>query len=264
MSIAPNSIINGDCLEVINPSQLLRLFNSNSGIIWDIDLSFSMKENRPPIVLTSQDIEEIKRLYEVELWGVRRIADHFNTNHHFIQRRINEYGIFSDIKRSKKPVSEEAKRKSGQTRRRLIAEGLYVPRKGYKMAKIALYKNMATHLKYDVSIEWLQGFEDIEKLKFLNKVISRHGQYFDTQSYVAFIERFYFDDQFNRIYQKWLSSDKNKWFMPSIDHIHPKCLGGDFDLSNLRFITWFENRTKADMSFEEWENIKANISDYFI
>ena len=34
-------------------------------------------------------------------------------------------------------------------------------------------KNMKAHLKYDVSFEWLDSFTDIEKLKYLNRSISR-------------------------------------------------------------------------------------------
>jgi len=212
------------------------------------------------------DVEKIRFLYEKEMWSLRMIAAEFKTNHHLIKRTLLRVGVeISSKGRKKFPPTAEQRKLRGERRKARHASGeIVIWSKGKKMPKIALYKNMATHLKYDVTIEWLQGFEDIEKLKFLNRVISRHGMHFDTQRYVAFIERFYFDDQFNRIYQKWLSSDKNKWFMPSIDHIHPKALGGDFDLSNLRFITWFENRTKADMSFEEWENIKANILDYFL
>lgn len=194
------------------------------------------------------------------------IAAKFQTNHHLIKRMLLKVGVeISGKGRKKFPPTPEQRASRGARRKARHASGeIVIWSKGKKMPKDFLFKNMITHLKWDVTLEWVRTFEDIEKLKFLNKIVSRYRMHFDTQSYVAFIERFYFDDQFNRIYQKWLSSDKNKWFMPSIDHIHPKALGGDFDLSNLRFITWFENRTKADMSFEEWENIKANILDYFL
>lgn len=223
-----------------------------------------MVTRKAPMSMSEADINEIQRLYEKEFWGVRRIAGHFNTNHHFIQRRIDQYGFTSNEKRCQPPLTEEHRIKIGKARKKLIANGQYIQKKGYKTPKIALYKNMLAHLKFDVTLEWLQGFEDIEKLKFLNRILSRHGQYFDTQKYVVFIEKFYFEGKFNQIYEKWLSLNKDKWFMPSIDHIHPKALGGNFDLSNLRFITWLENRAKADMSIEEWEKIKANISDYFV
>lgn len=85
-----------------------------------------------------------------------------------------------------------------------------------------------------------------------------------TIKYIAYIEKFYYDSQFNVIYNKWIENDKDKWLMPSIDHINPKANGGNFDLGNLRFISWFENRAKADMSLDEWEKVKSNISYYFV
>ena len=156
MLIEPNSIINGDCLEVMKfipdksidciicdlPSHFLSFSYPIYGKIWDIDTGFDMADKRPPIVLSQSDINEIQRLYEKELWGVRRIADHFNTNHHFIQRRIDQYGFTSDEKRRQRPLTKEHCIKIGAARRRLIANGQYVPRKGYKTPKAVLYKNM--------------------------------------------------------------------------------------------------------------------------
>ncbi len=226
-----------------------------------------MIDRRAPIVLTEADINEIQRLYEVEKWGVRRIADQFNTNHHFIQRRVNEYGFVADGKRIKKPLSDEHKRKIGESRRRLAEKGFHDAKiskktRVYNTSEEKLVRNMETHLLHEVSNEWLHSFEDIEKLKFLNRVISRHRKHFDLQKYTAFIEKFYYDDQFNKVYSKWILNDKDKWLMPSIDHIVPKALGGTFDLCNLQFLTWFENRAKADMSPEDWKKVKANIGYY--
>ena len=50
---------------------------------------------------------------------------------------------------------------------------------------------------------------------------------------------------------------------PSIDHINPKANNGTNDLSNLQFLTWFENRCKNDMSQKEWEDVKVSIKEYF-
>ena len=194
------------------------------------------------------------------------IATKFETNHHLIKRMLLKAGVeISGKGRKKTPPTPEQRALRGARRKARHANGeIVIWSKGKKMPKDSLYKNMAAHLQWDVELNWLTSFDDIEKLKFLNKVVSRYRMHFDTQKYTAFIENFYFDDQFNRVYKKWLLSGKNKWFMPSIDHIHPRSLGGDFELTNLRFITWLENRTKADMSFEEWESIKSNILDYFV
>lgn len=46
------------------------------------------------------------------------------------------------------------------------------------MDSLSVLKNMKAHLKYDVSIEWLSKFEDIEKLKYLNRSLSRKNLQF--------------------------------------------------------------------------------------
>jgi hypothetical protein len=137
--------------------------------------------------------------------------------------------------------------------------------KGKKMPIESLYKNMISHLKYNVTMEWLTQFKDIEKLKFLNRSISRgrDKKGFNDSVYIQFIEKFYNDPQFNYLYDKWKTTN-NKWMRPSLDHINAKCKGGDCLIENLQFLTWFENRTKMDMTQEEWKNVKINIKDYVL
>lgn len=194
------------------------------------------------------------------------IAAEFKTNHHLIKRTLLRQGVeISSKGRKKFPPTDEQRKSRGERRKARHASGeIVIWSKGKKMSRECLLKNMVAHLKWDVTLEWLQGFEDIERLKFLNKVVSRYRMHFDSQTYITFIERFYCDNQFITLYEKWIESNQDKWLMPSIDHINPKALGGDYNLDNLRFITWFENRAKADMSLAEWEKIKANISDYFV
>jgi len=138
--------------------------------------------------------------------------------------------------------------------------------KGKRMPKGSLYKNMAAHLRFDVSSEWLSGFSDIEKLKFMNSAITRRGGRFDltTAEYIKYIGKFYKEDQFNKIYSAWVDSDFNKWKRPTIDHINPRTNGGCNKLDNLQFLTWFENRTKCDMTQTEWDEVKKNIKEYLI
>ena len=139
--------------------------------------------------------------------------------------------------------------------------------KGKKMPVGSLYKNMISHLKYNVTLEWLEQFDDVEKLKFLNRSIVRDRDRigFTDNTYMRFVEKFYYDKQFNAVYKKWLSSDKNKWYRPSLDHINPKSKSGSLvDIDNLQFITWLENRAKVDMPADEWKNIKERIQDYFV
>ena len=137
--------------------------------------------------------------------------------------------------------------------------------KGKKMPQASLYKNMASHIRFDVSAEWLSQFEDIEKLKFLNRCISKRTERFDvdTDWYIAYINRFYSDEQFNKLYDKWLGTG-DAYLRPTIDHINPKANGGNNTLDNLQFLSWFENRAKNDMPQVEWQRIKNNIKDYLL
>lgn len=122
---------------------------------------------------------------------------------------------------------------------------------------------MRAHLKYDVTFEWLDGFSDIEKLKFLNLSITRERDKtgFTTEIYKQFIERFYNDYKFNKLFEKWRTT-KDRWIKPSLDHIVAKCNGGSLLIDNLQFVSWLENRAKVNMTSEEWNKIKANIGYY--
>ena len=114
---------------------------------------------------------------------------------------------------------------------------------------------------------WLKQFEDIEKLKFLNKAITPRDIRFkvDTRWYVEYILKFYYDKQFNDIYFKWLSGGKkDNYLRPTIDHKNPRAKGGNNDLDNLCFLTWFENRAKNDMLLVVWQEMKKNIKNYLI
>jgi hypothetical protein len=136
--------------------------------------------------------------------------------------------------------------------------------KGKKMPKVSLYKNMGTHIRFDVSLDWLLQFDDFEKLKFLNRAITpRDTRYkVDTSWYRDYVVKFYTDKQFNEIYFKWIESGKDKYMRPTIDHINPKANGGQNNLDNLQFLTWFENRAKNDMPLVEWRRLKENMRDY--
>lgn len=177
--------------------------------------------------------------------SLREVAKKYNTNHHRIKRILNKNGI-----QIRKP---EPKHLRGV--------------KKYGNDTIRRYANMKSHLRYDVDLEWLCQFVDFEKLRFLNKqVINKDGTRFceSREWYISFIEKFYYDEQFNKLYQNYLTSGKNKYKKPSLDHILPRSKGGTNELSNLRFITYLENMCKRDMTLEEWEYIKENIGEYFI
>ena len=135
--------------------------------------------------------------------------------------------------------------------------------KGKKMSRDHNLKNMKAHLKYDVSLEWLNSFGDIEKLKYLNRSLSRKRdcEGFTTEIYKKFIEKFYNDKKFNILFSEWKFTI-DKWIKPSLDHIQAKCKGGTLLLDNLQFISWFENRAKMDIPQVVWDKIKKNINYY--
>jgi len=208
------------------------------------------------------DDQEVIRLYVDEKKTLRHIARVFFTDHHKIKRRLEKYGIQIDSGRpSTEPFTEGHKRKIGEK-----SKGRKSWSRGLKMSLLSRYKNMQVHLRFDVPLDWLRQFEDIDKLIFLNKALSRKrdGGKFTTETYQAFIARFYTDEQFNAIYAKWIKNGKGKYLRPSLDHVVPKSKGGGFGIDNLQFLTWFENRCKNDMSIQEWNSIKKNISEYFI
>ena len=164
--------------------------------------------------------------------------------------------------------TKEHRQKISDSRKRLKASGWIPYNKGLKTVdrkngRELLLKNMKAHLKYEVSLEWLNGFEDIEKLKYLNRSLSRERDYrgFTTGIYKQFIERFYKDKKFNQLFNEWIKTN-DKWIKPSLDHIQAKCKGGTLLLDNLQFISWLENRAKIDIPQVEWDKMKQNINYY--
>jgi hypothetical protein len=201
----------------------------------------------------------IIKLYTINKLSLRGVGSVVNKNHHFIKRVL----IKNNIKIEKgriKPITEEHKKSISKS-----CIGRIGWNKGLKSSKESLYKNMVSHLRFDVSLDWMKQFEDVEKLKCLNSAISsKGGRYNESDSwYKEYIETFYNDKGFNTVYQKWIL-DKTKYKKPSLDHINPKCNGGINTLNNLQFLSWFENRCKNDMSQLEWNKLKTNITDYFI
>lgn len=83
---------------------------------------------------------------------------------------------------------------------------------------------MAKHLRFDIDYKWLMQFEDIEKLKVLNRCISMRDKRWrmNTDWYKEYLLKFYNDSQFNSIYTRWIESGYEYYLRPSIDHINPK------------------------------------------
>jgi len=208
--------------------------------------------------------EELKRRviesyvpHDTTLREVGRIC---GVDHHQVKRILELNGI-EVVKGKRRPFTKEHRRKISKT-----SKGRTSWAKGKTMPKASLYKNMAAHLRFDIDSEWLMEFDDVEKLKELNNAITnRDGRYdWSLEKYKSYIIKFYNDDQFNKVYARWIKSGKEKWKRPSLDHIRAKSKGGKNDLDNLQFLSWFENRCKNNSSQEEWDMIKNNIKEYFV
>lgn len=219
------------------------------------------KEGEYLTEISKEDELEIVRLYDIEKYTLRRIAKIFDTDHHKISRVLTKHNveISSDDRvitprkgYKKKPFTEEHRKNIG-----LASKGRKT-NLGKKMSKSSLYKNMQKHLKYHVELEFLQQFDDIDKLKMLNRIIrnSRLPEKFSHDDYKNYIKKFYYDKKFNRTYQNWIDEGKKLYAKPSIDHIIPVSKGGTWELENLQIIPWCINRAKYNFMPEEWDYIR--------
>lgn len=208
-------------------------------------------------VVTEDVKQSIKHKYLVERKTLRKIAREIGTDHHRIKRILNSMNIVYDRTCTIKecpPMSEETKQKLRK-----------IPHIGVKATKEQTYKNMAAHLRFNVDLDFLKQFDDLEKLKTLNHCIINRFDRFDVDDewYKSYLYKFYYDENFNKIYNKYINTH-DRYMKPSLDHIIPKSKGGTNDLSNLQFLSWFENRCKNDLSQDGWNDMKTHINDYFV
>ena len=132
---------------------------------------------------------------------------------------------------------------------------------------------LATNGVKGLDREYLESFGDFDKFLFIHKAIrSTIGiELMSLEEYKDYIEHFYYDDQFNAVYDFWERQERTStfydWAKPSLDHIIPWSKGGRHNKENLHFLTVFENLSKRDMTMEEWNIFKKmtnTTSDYFI
>lgn len=132
---------------------------------------------------------------------------------------------------------------------------------------------LATNGVKGLDREYLESFGDFDKFLFIHKAIrSTIGiELMSLEEYKDYIEHFYYDDQFNAVYDFWERQERTStfydWAKPSLDHIIPWSKGGRHNKENLHFLTVFENLSKRDMTMEDWNIFKKmtnTTSDYFI
>ncbi len=202
--------------------------------------------------------------YKPAIDSLRDVATRLNTNHKLVKRVLERNNI-KIVKAKPKPMADVTKKKLSEK-----LKGREVWNKGLKTANQMPMKsrieNMRSHMRWNVDIDFLMIFEDFDKLKFLNRSISRKRDFgnISTEYYKEFLTKFYNDTQFNIIYNKWKANGEQKLLRPSLDHILPKSRGGSEELNNLQFLSWFENFSKRDMTQKEWEVVKLNIGEYFV
>ena len=200
--------------------------------------------------------EEWKRLYVEEQCSLSKIAIQFGVSESTVRRKLLKMGVKTRPRITKgstrSPFSLEHKKKIADS-----AKGRPSYWKGKKLPKHTLYLNMLAHIQWEIDLEFLTQFEDVERLKALNKPLSRDriSAHFDTEKYKQFILRFYFDEKVIKQIALYQESG-NKYDRLSLDHIIPLSRGGTWDLENLQVISWFDNRAKCDMTQDEYEAMK--------
>jgi hypothetical protein len=201
------------------------------------------------------DEQLIVDLYTVDKWSLRRIADHVGTDHHRIKRILLKHSVqIKATGQNSKPYTDEHRRNVG-----LASRGRKAWNMGQTMSEAYCRKNMAARLKTSID---LSCYPDYSKLKFLTRFLSKHKSHIgdNDDDRQAFLNKFYFDRAFNSLYDQWIAHNQDKWYRPTLDHIEPLTNGGSWRLVNLQFLTWFENRAKADMSNAEWQSFKETTN----
>ncbi len=115
---------------------------------------------------------------------------------------------------------------------------------------------------------FLNHLVNLDKIRLVNKSLTLLSKRLDfkvtSDYYDSCLSKFLEDRQLNILYINWVNSNYDKWKKPTLDHIVPLYKGGTNEPDNLQWLTYVENQMKGCWMPEEWDLIKANITEYFV
>jgi hypothetical protein len=208
------------------------------------------------VIFEKTQVDLIVSLYTIERDNIKNISRKVGTSAKIVRRILIENKIKLDgIKnRFYRTLTDEHKKN--------ISKSLM----GKPGGSLGLSRSIDVRIKYSESQLKLINFsldefkDDYTKFRFIMRWVVKNGIAKGGEELIyEFIKRFYNDKKLDKLYSNWIFSNKNKWYLPTLDHKIPISRGGNkFDLENMEILTWFENRAKAEMTREEWEKFKIN------
>jgi hypothetical protein len=183
---------------------------------------------------------------------LRELSSKYGIHHVTISAFLKKNGIA--IRRTGARIGHPVKESTRQLFSKLHAGNTYTV--GRKQTNSTKLKIIATMWKVDYSA--LLQYPNANKVKLIIQWMnsSRNMLNFEISTRLTFLDHFYKDESFNRIWDIWIKNGKKQEYKPSIDHKIPYTRGGTCDFANLQIITWFENRAKGNMTESEWEIFK--------
>jgi hypothetical protein len=193
---------------------------------------------------------ELVERYLTENLTLKQLHDIYKVNRMWIRNVLKECGVVVSKKNKLKKFSEEHRNK--------ISKAMKGKKYNRTTSRTDTIRKITANRKVSLHETYIDQFDDLEKFIFLSKIVSRHiKQHFNTEEKLkSFFDKFYFDKTFNVLYSVWRNSGKNPQLRPSIDHDVPLSKKGLWNIENLSFLSWFENRLKRNMTMDEWHIFK--------
>ena len=189
--------------------------------------------------------------------SLRDVARICNTDHHTIKRVLLKYHI-PIVPAKKRPFTQEHKDKISKAN-----IGKVSANKGKTISVLVKYKNIRTKFRHLCPLDWWCK-HDYDKCKVL-RIMCKRIEFKSSEDFMFYLDKFYNDETFNKVYDNWIRNNRKKIFKPSLDHIKPTSVYPELkdDVNNLQVLTWFENKCKSNHSVEEWDYIKNNLDLLF-